>query len=124
MKHILIIEDDAYVQRMLTQTLERAGYTIFTANDGAEGLAQFRRQPADLVITDIVMPEKEGLETIMELHQEYPDTPIIAISGGGHNRPDPYLDLAERLGAQFSFKKPIERDKLLVAVEKLLGKSA
>jgi len=124
MKRILIIEDDAYVRRMLSQTLERAGYTVATANDGADGLDKFRQAKADLVITDIVMPEKEGLETIMSLHQEFPDLPIIAISGGGHNRPDPYLDLAERLGAECSFKKPVDRQTLLAAVERLLQKSA
>ena len=82
MSRILIIEDDEHVRGMLRKMLERIGYDVFDAPDGKEGLDFYRNTPVDLVITDILMPEKEGIQTIMELRREFPDVKIIAISGG------------------------------------------
>jgi len=94
---------------------------VIDAPDGKAGISAFREQGADLIISDIIMPEKEGLETVMELRRDFPEVKIIAISGGGFVNPDEYLHLAAKLGAQLTLAKPFERDELLAAVEKLLG---
>jgi YesN/AraC family two-component response regulator len=83
MANILIIDDDQQILNMLSQILKRAGYGVVEALDGKQGLKLYRENPTDLIITDIIMPEKEGLETIMELQRDFPDVKIIAISGGG-----------------------------------------
>ena len=121
MAHILIIDDDPQILDMLGQTLKREGHEVVDALDGKEGLKLYRENPADLVITDIVMPVKEGIETIMELQRDFPDVKIIAISGGGHNYPEEYLYIARMLGVHKTFAKPIERDELLKAVSELLN---
>ena len=120
MAHILIIDDDPQILDMLGQTLKRQGHEVVKAFDGKEGLKLYRENPTDLVITDIIMPETEGIETIMELQRDFPDVKIIAISGGGHNIAENYLYLAKSLGVQRTFAKPIERDELLKAVSELL----
>ena len=120
MTHILIIDDDPQILDMLGQTLKREGHEVVEALDGKEGLKLYRENPTDLVITDIIMPETEGIETIMELQRDFPDVKIIAISGGGHNDPDQYLSIAQMLGVQKTFAKPIEREELLKAVSELL----
>ena len=121
MVRILIIDDDEQILAMLRQTLEREGYEVMEASDGNEGLRRYRENPTDLIITDLIMPEKEGIETIMELHRDFPDVKIIAISGGGRVDPGQYLSIAKSFGAQYTFTKPIERKKLLKAVRELLN---
>lgn len=121
MKKILIIEDDDFVQKMLRQTFERAGYEVGVAENGATGLKLYDAklnllEPYDIVITDLIMPEMEGIETITKLRKSNPNVKIIAISGGGRNKPEHYLHLAEKLGATYTFTKPVDRDKLLEAV--------
>ena len=120
MAHILIIDDDPQILDMLGQTLKREGHEVVEALDGKEGLKLYRENPTDLIITDIIMPEKEGIETIMELQRDFPDVKIIAISGGGHNSADQYLSLARKFGVQRTFAKPISREELLKAVRELL----
>ena len=120
MGRILIIEDDAQIRKMLRRVLEDAGYEVEEAPDGLEGIELYRKKPADLVITDIVMPEKEGLETIIELRREFQDVKIIAISGGGRIRPEPYLQVAEGFGVEHVFTKPFDIRDLLAAVVKLV----
>jgi YesN/AraC family two-component response regulator len=120
MPHILIIDDETQIRVMLRKLLESRGYTVSDAPNGKEGVKCYRDNPADLIITDIIMPEKEGLETIMELKKLYSDIKIIAMSGGGKNNPDEYLNLAKLLGAKQIFHKPIENQKLLDAIEKLI----
>ncbi len=120
MKRILVIDDDAQVRQMLKQTLERAGYEVVDAADGAKGIKFYRDEPTDLVITDIIMPEKEGIETIMELKRDFPDVKIIAVSGGGRVDPGHYLEIACRLGADRTFTKPFDRVELLEAIQQLL----
>jgi DNA-binding NtrC family response regulator len=117
---ILIIDDDVQILNMLRQTLEREGYDVVEASNGKQGIRLYREEPVDLIITDIIMPEKEGIETILELKRDYPDVKIIAISGGGRIGPEEYLDMAEKLGAQRTFIKPVERKQLLNAVRNLL----
>jgi CheY-like chemotaxis protein len=117
---IIIIDDDTQVLTTLKKMLEREGYEIVTASDGKEGVRCYRENPTDLIITDLIMPEKEGIETILELRQDFPAVKIIAISGCARNSPMTYLELAENLGAQYTFSKPVERKKLLNAVQDLL----
>lgn len=121
MPTILVVDDDDAVRAMIEQMLTRAGYPVRTATNGVEALESFRREPADLVVLDIVMPEKEGLETIIELRRDFPHVKIIAVSGGGRVGPQSYIELAEKFGAQKSFNKPIRRQELLAAVEELVG---
>jgi CheY-like chemotaxis protein len=120
MARILVVDDDEQVRTMLRRTLEREGYEVEEAADGQAALDAHRRQAADLLIVDIVMPEKEGLETIFELRRDYPEVKVIAISGGGHLAPQGYLDTAARFGAQRTFAKPVDRDELLEAIRQLL----
>lgn len=121
MPSILIIDDDAQILKMLRQILERESYDVTEAFNGKQGLRLYRENPTDLVITDIIMPEKEGIEIIIELKRDYPDVKIIAISGGGRINPEDYLDIAKKLGAHRIFTKPVERKELLNAVRELLG---
>jgi CheY-like chemotaxis protein len=119
MARILIIDDDSQILDMLRQTLERDGHEVVDASDGKEGLILYRKNPTDLIITDLIMPEKEGIETIMELRQDFPDVKIIAISGGGRLEPGQYLSMAKSFGVQYTFAKPVEREDLLEAVREL-----
>ncbi len=121
MAHILIIDDESKVRLLLRKMFESRGYTVSEAADGNEGIALYRQKPADLIITDLIMPEKEGIETIIELKREYSDIKIIAMSGGGRLQHTGYLEVAKRLGAAFTFEKPIRREDLLQAVKQLIG---
>ena len=121
MARILVIDDDAQIRKLLQSLLERAGYEVALAADGKEGLQAYRSQPADLIITDLIMPEKEGIEMILEIRQANPAVKIIAISGGARIAPDNYLRMAESLGAGRTFSKPVDRDALLAAVSELLS---
>jgi DNA-binding response OmpR family regulator len=121
MESVLIIEDDEFVMNMLKQTFEREGYDVGTAADGRAGLNLYRDRPFDVVITDLIMPDMEGIETISTLRRDDPDVRIIAISGGGRNSPEDYLYLAKKLGAARTFPKPVDRNELLAAVKELIG---
>jgi CheY-like chemotaxis protein len=122
MSSVLVIDDDHEVREMLRKMLERVGYEVVDASNGKEAIKLYRREPKDLIITDLVMPEKEGIETIIELRHDYPDVKIIAISGGGRDGPKNYLNMAASLGAHYTFAKPFDRGELLQAVEELLNK--
>lgn len=124
MSRILVIDDDEQVRNMLHIMLQNEGYDAVAAPEGKAALELFRHAPFDVVITDIVMPEKEGLETIMALKQLYPAVRIIAISGGGRVNPGHYLDGARVLGAEFTFIKPVKLERLLSAVKTLLEQTA
>ena len=123
MKKILIADDDQQIRNMLRITLERAEYEVVEACDGLEAVAAYKTQAIDLVITDIVMPEKEGIELIMELKAINPRVGIIAISGGGRINPEDYLKWARRFGVEHTFSKPVDRQKLLDAVASMLATS-
>lgn len=118
---ILVIDDDDQMRVLLRQVMEWAGYEVTEAEDGREGMQYQRRQPADLVITDLIMPEQEGMETIRLLKKEFPQTRIIAISGGGRIGPEAYLPAAQELGADRVFSKPFDVRELAGAVKELLG---
>ena len=121
MAKILVLDDDDTVRLSIQLALEDAGHEVAAAADGKEGTTLFRENPADLVISDIFMPEKEGLETIDEIKRLRPQTKIIAISGGGRMAPDDYLLIAKSVGADRSLLKPFDIQQLVLVVEELLG---
>jgi DNA-binding response OmpR family regulator len=124
MARILLIEDDNEVRTMLRLTLIHFGHTVMEARNGKEGLELFRRANADLVITDIVMPEKEGLEVLIELRErQVPPVKVIAISGGGRQKATEYLRLAKLMGAARVLAKPFSNEALLAAIDELLPNS-
>jgi len=121
MARILIIDDDDQIREMLKLFLEYAGYDVLDAANGKVGMELFYANPPEVVITDILMPEQEGLETIMALHKASPDLNIIAMSGGGHLPPDQYLAFARKLGARHTFFKPVNCSILLDAVRECIN---
>ena len=121
MARILIIDDEPNLRSTLRRTLHQAGHQVSEAGNGAEGIDSYERDPPDLIITDILMPEKEGIETIIALHRADPDLPIIAISGGGHSGGMDFLCSAEKLGARHTLSKPFRGDQLLSAVSESLS---
>ena len=118
---ILIIEDDAEVRELLGALLSRAGFEISVASNGIEGIHAFRTDPTDLIITDLVMPGKEGLETIVDLRNEFPNLKIIAISGGGLDGQSHYLNAARLCGATMTFRKAFKNQEIIDAVHELLS---
>jgi CheY-like chemotaxis protein len=124
MTRILVIEDDDDVRDLLRQILERSGYEVEEASDGVEGIKRYREKQSDLIITDIIMPRKEGIETITDLRIEFPDVKVIAISGGGRLGPEPYLEVAKGFGANRIIMKPFTSGEILGAVSELLKQPA
>lgn len=123
MAHILVIDDDALLSEVLKLGLERFGHQVSEARDGRSGLAIQQARPVDLVITDILMPGMEGLETILELRRHYPQVKIIAISGGGLGRAGDYLTMATKFGAHRVVPKPFSMTRLAELVTELLEES-
>jgi len=121
MRKILIIEDNHLVRSTLDKILRGSGFEVVTAKDGVQGVAAFSREHPDLVITDIIMPEKEGLQTIREIRQEQSDAKIIAISGGGRVGNVDYLSKAQELGAIETIAKPFDPEELVERVKRCLA---
>lgn len=124
MTSILLVDDDDEFRAILREVLMQAGYQVEEASDGVQAMKRYGSDPADLVITDLVMPEKEGLELIRELRRLYPDAKIIAISGGGEHGSQDYLKMAAAFGAQRVLSKPFARDEILEAVKQVLFQKA
>jgi len=120
MKRILVIDDDSQMRDMLRKVLERAGYDVVDAADGKIGTKIHRQEPVDLVVTDLIMPEKEGIETIREFRRDFPQLKIIAISGGGRIGAHGYLGVAKPMGAHRIFSKPFDLTKFAETVKELL----
>ena len=118
---ILLIDDDATVRRSLRLGLEWSGYEIVEAADGDQGIAAFAARPADLVVTDMLMPEVDGVETIRALRKLHRTVPIVAISGGGRRSGLDYLEDIHLFGASAVLEKPFEIAKLKVIIAALLG---
>lgn len=121
MATILIIEDDDIMREMMTQALSDYGHSVSSAENGDQGLKLLDTKNVNLIITDILMPEKEGLETIIHIRQKYNKIPIIAVSGGGQINPGNYLDMAKQLGADYILQKPFPIKHLLELVKKCLS---
>ena len=121
MPNILLIDDDDALRRMLRLTLSDMGHTVIEAVDGRAALRLHAAYPIDLVLTDIIMPEKEGLETIMEMCRTPGHAPIIAMSGGGRMSAIDYLLLAQQFGARCVLEKPFSNSELAMAIETALG---
>jgi len=119
MTKILLIEDDEQLREMVRLLLTEAGYLVSLARDGIEGIRRHRTDPADLVLTDIVMPNKEGLETIIELRREYPDLRIVAMSGSTYS--PTWLKTARLLGVQRTLLKPFTIPQLTGAIAEVLA---
>jgi CheY-like chemotaxis protein len=117
---ILVVDDDAAVRSLFHKILARAGYRVMEAADGAQALAAVSKGGVDLVITDLVMPEKEGIETIVEIRRSHPQVKIAAVSGAFGGR---YLETASLLGADAALAKPVSEETLVGAVRRLLGGS-
>lgn len=123
MAKILVIEDETLVSQTVEVLLMKAGHTVSTAPDGVKGLAAYQAEQPDLVITDIIMPEKEGIETIRELRAISPRVPIIAISGGGRTKNFDFLRIAHRLGANEVLRKPFANDELIATINRCLTRA-
>lgn len=113
MKKILVIDDDREIVDALGSFLTEEGFSVRTAGDGEEGLTVFQDFRPDVVLTDILMPKREGIETILELKRRSPELRIIAMSGGGIINASTYLEVASRMGASAVLKKPFNLDELL-----------
>lgn len=118
---VLVIDDEDSIRTMVQHMLRRAGYEAVAAADGSEGMRLQRERPADLVITDLIMPGQEGLETIIEIRRGFPKTKIIAISGGGHAGVLDFLPIASQLGAMRTLPKPFTHQQLLALVKEVLA---
>ena len=111
---------DAEFCRILQAHLSGHGYEVATARDGDQGIALLEQQSFDIVLTDILMPQRDGIEVLRQVKQRWPALPVIAVSGGGWIKAGDLLDMAERLGADRVLQKPVRRDDLLAAVDALL----
>jgi CheY-like chemotaxis protein len=120
MKKILVIDDDSLVRDTIVRILERKGFRVLVAADGLRGLRLFHSEEPDLVITDIIMPEKEGLETIREIRAKQPDAKIIAISGGARIGNMDFLRMAGELGASQIMPKPFDPADLVSLISRCL----
>jgi DNA-binding response OmpR family regulator len=120
-KRILVIDDDAAIRLTIETILTSSGYTVICAADGKEGVRLFRDTRPDLVITDVIMPVQEGIETILVLRQEHPDAKIIAMSGGGRIASTNLLGMARGFGADHILTKPFDIDGLIAVVQLALS---
>ena len=121
---VLVIDDEPQIRDLLSSILEMEGYTVLVAADGRQGVELYRRQPADVVMTDMIMPEQEGIETIRELLRLNPEVKVVAMSGGGRLEPDTYLELAKRMGAAHTLTKPFSIQDVVETVKQLRGGAA
>jgi DNA-binding response OmpR family regulator len=118
---ILIIDDEPMIRHMVARILDRAGYPTVCAANGAQGIACFYRDQPALVITDLIMPEREGIETIRHIRRERPNFPIIAMSGSTRQDGADFLAMARELGASEILRKPFEPADLLACVTRCLA---
>ena len=120
-KRIVFMDDDPAIQKLVESVLEEAGYQVRLAANGREGMKLLAEEPADLVITDLIMPEQEGLESIVLIRQRYPGIRIIAVSGGLRRGEIDMLPTADKLGADRTLRKPLVPEELLQVIADLLG---
>ncbi len=120
MANVLLIDDDEMLRTVLAIAMEQAGHTVLQAEDGQRGVELSRTTVIDIVITDLIMPVQEGVETIMTLRRERPRLPIIAISGGVSNS-KLYLDIAGKIGAKRMLPKPFAPRQLVALIDEILS---
>ena len=121
MAHILVIDDDPVLRQVITLALERAGHTVLRCENGKKAIEYLAHQHANLLLTDIIMPEMDGVETVRAARRLQPDLPILAISGGGSFDPGDYLGIARAFGATAVLAKPFRPADLVALVASLLA---
>ena len=120
MKNILVLDDNDDIRHLVHLMLSVEGYNVYDAEATEAAFEIIRNNHIDLVITDLIMPDKDGLQVIIELRRDFPNIKIIAISAGGRIGPSTYLDMAEKLGAHRVFNKPFNQNEIVKAVEELI----
>lgn len=123
MSTVLLIDDEKSILEVMGSSLGKAGYTVLSAGNGEKGLELLRSESVDAVVTDIIMPEKEGIETIIEIRAMAKDIPILAISGGGRTRQMHLLEMSRNFGADRVLQKPFKPSDLIAELDDLLKKS-
>mgnify|MGYP003836147139 CR=1 FL=1 len=121
MKSILVVDDEKNIRTIVRAILENEGYTVLEASDGNEAIRQFGEHSPDLVVTDLLMPEKDGIETLFELKQINGNAKVIALSGGGRICSENYLNYARKLGATATLEKPFTSEELLAVVHQAMA---
>ena len=121
MASILIIDDDPSIRAVFKRFLEAHGYSVAVAEDGVKGLQLLGDLRPDLLVTDVMMPQKKGLEVVLDLRRSHPEMPVIAISGGMRLAPMDFLPIIKKFGARKVFYKPVDLDELLVEIRQQLG---
>lgn len=121
MAQILLIDDEEMVRMTVRQILEMAGHSVTEAHDGEQGIKMLQESLPELVISDLIMPNKEGVETIAEIRGAHPHLPIIAMSGGGRIGATDFLEVAKKIGANRTLPKPFEPEDVLAVVDDLLA---
>lgn len=119
---ILIIDDEEPLRFVLRKALEHADFVVREASDGREGIEEYQRDPTDMVILDLLLPDIDGVDVMLELSWDYPDVKILAITGG--SGPLDFSDVAEKIGAIRTLKKPFDLDELVQTVEDVLSSKA
>ena len=123
MKNILLVDDEESIRKMVRAVLDDETYVFTEANNGSEALDIMETQSFDLIITDVIMPDCDGIELVMTVRKKLPDIKVIVMSGGGRVRADHYLNLAEKLGAARVFEKPFNTAELRETVSELLSET-
>jgi DNA-binding response OmpR family regulator len=119
-KPILLVDDDTDLRNLLERVLLRNGLTVRTAGDGRQAIKLLSKEPFSLVVTDIIMPDVEGIELILRIRKDHPALPIIAMSAGGRLNAEGYLKMARSLGANQILEKPFSIDVFIAEIRKLL----
>ncbi len=120
MASILIVDDNPQLRRVLGEVLSCEGHDVTLAENGVEALEQYEGEPAELVITDLYMPEMDGIELLIRIRHGFPEARVMAISGGGYVAKHPLLDDARLLGAGVTLSKPFRHEEFIDAVERAL----
>jgi CheY-like chemotaxis protein len=120
MAHVLVADDDDKVRGVIVSALRRAGHTVHEARDGREAVERFLAAPADVVLMDLLMPLKDGIEAILELRRVMPSVKVIAMSGGGQIAASDYLAWAQTMGVHHTLEKPFNLRDLLIIIDEVV----